>query len=134
MTLQEFDIRMIQEEKRFLGMCLEAGIWDTVADRVLPTRARAFAEALSLDLSVEATRARIQADPAGAAAVCEVVQAQIHDRKNRKLLAERLPSGELTPCYVMSAFVLDVSLEELEEFERMHDDAYSLADDEPEAQ
>ena len=62
MTLQEFDIRMIQEEKRFLGMCLEAGIWDTVADRVLPTRARAFAEALSLDLSVEATRARIQAD------------------------------------------------------------------------
>ena len=34
----------------------------------------------------------------------------------------------------MSALVLDVSQEELEEFERMHDDAYSLADDEPEAQ
>lgn len=120
MTLHEFDRRMIHEEQQFLALCLEFGVWDRLAEgRVLPTLAPAFAEALILDLSVEATRARIESDPAGAAAVCEVVQALIHDRKTRPLLAAAMPRENLTPFYVMSSLVLDVPKPELEEFEQM---------------
>jgi len=120
MTLHEFDQRMIHEEQQFLAMCLEIGVWDKLAEgRVSPTLAPAFAESLILDLDVAATRARIQSDPAGAAAVAEVVQALIHDRKNRPLLAAAMPRENLTPFYVMSSLVLDVTKPELEEFEQM---------------
>lgn len=120
MTLQEFDQRMIQEEQQFLGICLDFGVWDKLHEgRISPTLARAFAEGLILDLSVENARARMRSDPAGAAAVAEVVQALIHDRKSRPHLAATMPSENMTPFYVMSSLVLDVSQEELETFEKM---------------
>ncbi len=120
MTLQQFDGRMIEEEQQFLEMCLEFRVWDKLeGGQVLPTRAISFAEALILDLSREATKARIQSDPAGAAAVCEVVQARIHDRNTRPVLAAAMPCKNLTPFYVMSSLVLDVPPEELEAFEKM---------------
>jgi hypothetical protein len=120
MTLHEFDGRMIDEEQKFLKMCLDFGVWDKLeGGRVSPTLALAFAEGLILDLSVEDTRARIHSDPAGAAAVCEVVQARIHDRKTRPLLAADIPREHLTPFYVMSSLVLDVPEQDLQEFERM---------------
>ena len=120
MTLEEFDRRIVHEEHQFLTMCNEAHIWDSAAGQVLPTRARAFAEALILDLSVEATTARIQSDPIGAVAVCEVIQALVGERKTRPQLAATLPSANLTPFYAMSALVLDVPTEKLEDFERMY--------------
>jgi hypothetical protein len=120
MTIHEFDRRMVQEEKQFLEMCIAAGVWDRLeAGRVSPILARAFAERLILDLSVEATRARIQSDPAGAAAVAEVVQALIHDRRNRMHIAASIPTEKLTPFYVMGAIVADLKAGELEEFEAL---------------
>ncbi len=77
MTLDEFDRRMIQEEQAFLEISLAQGIWDKIQGKIRPTRAKMFAEALILDLSIEATKKRILLDPAGAAAVLEVVQARI---------------------------------------------------------
>jgi hypothetical protein len=120
MTLEEFDRRMIEEEQKFLEMALAEGIWDKIQGKIRPTCAAAFAEALILDLSSEATKDRIHADPAGAAAVLEVVQARIGTRSTRPVLAARLPSANLTPFYVMSSLVLDVPYEDFEEFERMH--------------
>ena len=110
----------------FLGMCNEVNVWDKLeAGKILPTRARVFAEGLILDLDVSATKARIKSDPAGAAAVTEVVQALIHDRKTRPHLAAGMPRGKMTPFYVMSSLILDTSQEELETFEKMLDTSYS---------
>jgi hypothetical protein len=120
MTLEEFDLRMLREEKQFLAICLEFEVWDNLVDgRISPTLATAFAEGLILDLSTEATRTRIQLNPAGAAAVAEVVQALIHDRKHRPSLAAAMPPGKLAPFYVMSSLVLDVPHEELQQFEQL---------------
>lgn len=120
MTLEEFDRRMLREEQQFLAICLEFEVWDNLVDgRISPKLATAFAEGLILDLSAEATRARIQLNPAGAAAVAEVVQALTHDRKERPRLAATMPRENLTPFYVMSSLVLGVTNEELRQFEQL---------------
>lgn len=108
MTPAEFFERHLQERHRFLRLCREENVWAR-AETATETAARAFAQGLILDLTEAQARARMRLDPTGAASVAAVVAALVRDRKTRPLLAERLPSEELTPFYLLSALVLDAT-------------------------
>jgi hypothetical protein len=110
MAPQEFQARLNRERTDLLWLLHETRIFLEVRER--PRLAPAFAEGLILDITEDQARERMRKDRAGAAGFALLVERILATPDATDSLAARVPSGPLTPFYVLSSLVIEAEMED----------------------
>src|SRR5437899_353888 len=106
MNAKEFKARFGKEECDFLKLCAAEGVSFKV-EISNPRLGPPFAEKLILCPDLASAQRLIHSDMDGAEGLIELAQNLVDVEQSWPFLSEKMPKGDLTPFYVISALAID---------------------------